>query len=291
MPVATLDEIHRYPIKSMLGERVQEIAIREDGLLGDRSWAIRDEQRGSIEGGRKLPALLNCAAQLSGSVQADASAADLPVPTFELPDGTKLRADDPEAARQLSALSGRPLTLWARQPATDEAHHRRGAPDHPEMLDELRAIFARLPEEPLPDLGALPREVLVSSTLPGTYFDCYPIFLLSRSSLASLSAAQPDSIFDVRRFRPNLLVDCDDEAGFPENAWVGRRVRIGEVVLRIAVECPRCVMTTHPIAELPKDPQIMRTLVKENGGNLGVYASVETPGTLREGDAFELLEG
>ena len=70
---------------------------------------------------------------------------------------------------------------------------------------------------------------------------------------------------------------------------MGKRLRAGDVVFSIAMECPRCVMTTHAFAGLAKDPQIMRALVKENGGNLGVYASVETSGTIREGDSIELV--
>jgi len=285
MKVGRIAEIHRYPVKSMLGERVGEIRIGTDGLRGDRSWATRDEERGGIEGGRKLPALLGCTARFAEPVPDEGP---LPVPEIGLPDGERLRADDPAAAKRLSELQDRKLSLWPRLPADAEAHYRRGAPDHEDMLEELRAIFARKADEPLPDLGKLPREVMFSSTLPGTYFDCFPLFLLTRASLASLQAARPDSQFDRRRFRPNLLIESDAD-GYPENGWVGRRVRAGEAVLQVTVECPRCVMTTHPIAELPRDPGIMRALVSENGGNLGVYASVETPGVVREGDALELL--
>ena len=158
------------------------------------------------------------------------------------------------------------------------------------MLEELRNTFARLPDEPLPDLGKFPPEILMSATLPGTYFDAYPLFVLTRTSLDTLSAANPESLFDTRRFRPNLLLDSDATDGFPENGWVGRKIRIGEAVLDIAMECPRCLMTTLPFADLPKDPKVMRTLVKENGGNIGVYAAVERPGVVREGDAVELLD-
>jgi uncharacterized protein YcbX len=288
MKVASVAEIHRYPFKSMLGERLAEAPLAEDGVRGDRAWAARDVGRGGIEGARKLPALLGCAARFP---EPPGDAGPLPVPEIELPDGTRLAASDADAARRLSALTGRELTLWPRLPATNEEHYRRGKPDHEDMLEELRGIFGRLPDEPLPDIGKFPPEVLTSSVIPGTYFDCYPLFLLTKASLASLSAAQPASRFDVRRFRPNLLLEAEVGAGFPENEWVGRRLRVGEAELDVAMECPRCVMTTHAFADLPKDPTIMRTLVKENGGNLGVYVRVTRPGTVREGDAVELLDG
>ena len=287
MPAASVVEIHRYPVKSMLGERLESVAIGLDGLIGDRSWATRDEGRGQIEGARRLPQLLDCAARF---VKAPSPGAELPVPEVTLPDGSVLRADAPELPRRLSILLEREVSLWPRLPADEEEHYRRGAPDHEDMLEELRSIFARLPDEPLPDLGKLPKEVLLSATMPGTYFDCYPLMLTSTAALKSLAAAEPGSQFDERRFRPNLIVDAGGETGFPENEWVGRRLRMGEVELQVAVECPRCVMTTHAIGELPRDPRIMRTLVKENGGNLGVYAAVATPGVLREGDEIEVID-
>ena len=257
MKVATVSEIRRYPVKSMQGESLASVAVGEDGLRGDRSWATRDEERGGIEGARKLPSLLQCTSRFPDAVE---DRGPLPVPEIELPDGTRLRADDPTAAKRLSELAGRQLTLWPRVPAENEEHYRRGAPDHEDMLEELRGIFARTPDEPLPDIGAFPPEILASSTLPGTYFDAYPLFLLSTASLASLQAAQPTSRFDSRRFRPNLLLEAEENSGYPENAWVGNRVRVGEAVFQVAMKCPRCLMTTHAFADLPKDPKIMRTL-------------------------------
>ena len=287
MSVGQVSEIHRYPVKSMLGERLERVPIGLDGLLGDRAWATRDETRAQIEGARRLPQLLNCAARFRESVEVGSP---LPTPEIALPDGATLRADAPEIATRLSEALGHKVTIWPRVPADQAEHYRRGAPDNEDMLEELRSIFARLPGEPLPDLGKLPQEVMASATLPGTYFDCFPLMLMSNTALTTLSSAMPESQFDRRRFRPNLVVEAGADKGFPENDWVGRRLRIGEAVLQVAVECPRCVMTTHAQGELPKDPKIMRTLVKENGGNLGVYASIETPGEVREGDSIEILD-
>jgi len=287
MKVANVAEIHRYPVKSMLGERLESIHVGTDGLRGDRSWATRDEQRGGIEGGRKLPGLLNCSARFGEPVPAEGP---LPVPEIELPGGQRISANAPDAAKKLSEVAGRELTLWPRLPAENEDHYRRGSPDHEDLMAELRGIFGRLEEEPLPDISKFPPEVMFSSTLPGTYFDCYPLFLLTRASLDTMAARQPDSVFDARRFRPNILLESDEADGFPENAWVGKQLRVGEAVFDVVMECPRCLVTTHPIGELPKDPKVMRALVKENGGNLGIYAWVTTPGVVREGDVVELVE-
>ena len=281
-----VSEIHRYPVKSMQGERLSSVQIGTDGVRGDRVWAVRDEGRGGIEGARKLPSLLACSARFVEDVPQEGVC---PVPEIELADGKKLRADDPDLARRLGAEAGRDLSLWPRVPADQLEHYKRGAPDSDDLMTELRSIFGRLDTEPLPDLGTLPVEALIHATIPGTYFDCYPLLLLTRTSLSTMGAAQPGSDFDARRFRPNLLIESEDGDGFPENAWVGQRLRVGSAVFHVAMACPRCVITTHAVGALPTDPRIMRTLVKENAGDLGVYAAVETPGTVAEGDAVELL--
>jgi uncharacterized protein YcbX len=114
---------------------------------------------------------------------------------------------------------------------------------------------------------------------------------MTTASLARLGATAPDSLFDVRRFRPNVLVETGDPPGFPEDAWIGRRLRLGEVELAVETACPRCVMTTHPFAELPKDPAVMRALVREHGGDLGVYCRVLRPGRVHEGAAVHVTPG
>lgn len=61
--------------------------------------------------------------------------------------------------------------------------------------------------------------------------------------LARLNELRPDSRFDARRFRMNVVVDAWEE-GFVENDWVGRLVAIGRTArLEVTLPDPRCVMT------------------------------------------------
>lgn len=276
--------IHRYPVKSMAGETLQATPLGERGLPGDRAWAVRDEVRGGIRGGKKIPALMNCAARYEKPPPREGSG----TATITLPDGSELSTSDADAGPRISAAVGHEVTLWPLRPAEDAAHYRRGAPDHEDMETELRAVFGRTPDEPLPELGRFPPEILLNESPPGTYFDAYPLLILSAQSLARMNERASGSRFDVRRFRPNLVIDLPDATDpFPETAWEGRRLRIGSAVLEATIACPRCVMTTHGFADLPKDPGIMRALVREAGGNLGVYARVVEPGAVRVGDAVE----
>ncbi|HSJ95788.1 MAG TPA: MOSC domain-containing protein, partial [Myxococcota bacterium] len=212
-----------------------------------------------------------------------------PAPEIALPDGSTVRADAPDAAARVSAALDHPVTLWPRQPASDREHYRRGAPDHADMLTELRAIFGRTPDEPLPDLAQFPPEVLEYESPPGTYFDAHPLLLLTDATLRRLQALAPASRVDVRRFRPNLVVaSLPGAEGFVEQAWIGRRIAAGEAELEIVAGCPRCVMITHAFADLPRDPGLMRTVVKEADQNVGVYARVTTPGRVATGDGVQL---
>lgn len=286
MQVGKLKQIFRYPVKSMAGESLDQVEIDASGVRGDRAWALRDEVRGGIRGAKKLPGLMRCRARYAEAPSGGASAPA----EIELPDGQRFSTGDADAASRVSAAIGHSVTLWPLLPADALDHYRRGAPTHEDLEQELRGIFARTAAEPLPDLSLFPPEILEFESPPGSYFDAFPLHLLSEESLRSLQKAAPDSRFDVRRFRPNLVVAGASSDAFPELAWRGKKLRVGEATLAITIECPRCVMTTHGFADLPRDPQIMRTLVRAAGGSLGVYASVLTPGVVRAGDRIEMVD-
>lgn len=287
MPIARVQSIFRYPIKSLGGESLAHSDLALRGLPGDRGWAVRDEVRGGIRGGKKLPGLMRLRARATGPALPSGS---LPA-EIELPDGSVARTSDPDVAERISAAIDHPVTLWPLLPADARDHYRRGAPTHAEPIEELREIFGRTRDEPLPDLSKLPRELFEYESPPGTYFDAYPLLVMTRASLETLARRVSACRFDVRRFRPNLLLEAT-RAGveFPERDWIGARLAIGSAVIRIEAECPRCVMTTHGFDDLPRDPGIMRALVREAGGSLGVYASVNEPGRVRAGDPVELRD-
>ena len=280
-------EVWRYPVKSMGGEQLPRAAVDALGIHGDRGWALRDETANEIRGAKKMPVLMQCAARYD----AEPDGAAIPAVTMTLADGTTLRSGDADVNARLSALTGRAVTLWPRQPKEQTDHYRRGLPDQPDIDAELRQIFGRLPDEPLPDLSVMPPELFEFTSPLGTYFDLAPMQLLTTASLRALSALNPAARFDVRRFRPNLLIEPAGGAeGFVETDWSGRSLRVGGVVLAIGIPTMRCSMTTQAVAgDLPKDPSVLRTIVRDGNQNLGVYAGVEQGGTVAVGDAVELL--
>ncbi len=287
MKVGEISQIRRYPVKSMAGEILDEVRLEKRGLPGDRAWAVRDEVRGGIRGAKKIPALMGLAARylkepaLEGSSPAE----------IVFPDGSTIETDAPDVNERVTKAIDYSVTLWPLLPADAVEHYRRGAPLHDDIEKEMRAMFARTADEPLPDLSVFPPELIEFESPPGTYFDAFPLLLMTEAALGSMQEKAPDSIFDVRRFRPNFLIGATDSAAaFPESEWCGRRLRFGEAIVEVTADCPRCVMTTHGFDDLPKDPQVMRALVRETGGHLGVYGKVEEPGRVASGDSIELLD-
>ena len=134
---------------------------------------------------------------------------------------------------------------------------------------------------------------------PGSFFDYACVHLIATSTINHLEQAYPQGRFDVRRFRPNIVIQSAGEP-YIENSWAGRTLGIGdEVVLRVTIPCPRCVNTTLPQGDLPHDPGILRTIAQHNRRDLGVfgklpcagvYADVVKPGKIRQGDAVRFVD-
>jgi len=255
----------RYPVKSMRGEELDSAEVTERGLFGDRAYALVDVETGKVvsaKNPRKWPNMLDFQSALFHELEATGS---MPPARVTMSDGATIDTDDPGFDDRLSGLVGRRVRLASS--AGDAPRIEGYWPDY-EWLESPDAVF----EVKLP---------------PGTFFDAAVVHLLTTATLESLRALTPGSRFEVPRFRPNIVVALDDGAqGFPENDWAGRTLRIGdEVRLAISEPCPRCVMTTVSQGDLPTDPDVLRTVVQRNAGNVGVLAFVLRGGRIRRGDA------
>ena len=264
--LGSVDSLWRYPVKSMLGERLEDSPVTPYGLLGDRLFALRDAEDGKVataKNPRKWPTLFAFAAALAEG--ADEEAAGVRI---TLPDGSVIGSDDPTAGRILSHALGREVSLERAERGVTQGVSEAYQAD----IEEVER-----------------RDTVVDFTLPeGTFFDGAYILLITRATLAKLSALYPEGRFDERRFRPNLVLDVAGE-GFVENTWLGRTLAIGdEVRLSVIAPCGRCVMTTLPQQDLPRDLGILKTAARHNGAQVGVYAAVERGGTVRRGDRVQL---
>ena len=119
-------------------------------------------------------------------------------------------------------------------------------------------------------------------------FDTFPLSLITTQSVDQLSQLL-GSRLDVQRFRPNVLIDAGDGA-FPENDWIGRVLRVGGVRMRVDKRDGRCVVITVDPETGERKPQVLRTVVDQRDGCVGVYASTVEPGVLTLEDGV-VLEG
>lgn len=283
MRVGTVLQLWRYPVKSMTGERLDSVRLSFRGIPGDRGWAVYDETRSGVSNAKRLPPLRGCRARYP---QEPVVGAASPPAEITLPDGTRIASDSPDAAPRLSALVGRPVSLRALGPAGSEAAGRISAEGESE--DFIRALNGVLPGETMPDYSEFPPERL-RLLRQGNFFDAMPIHLLTTATLKTLARIAPESVWDERRFRPNVFVEMEAE-GYPELEWIKRRVRVGSAVLEVDAGCPRCVMVTQPVDDVPQDHRIMRTLVRETKHIAGIYAGVVEEGEVRVGSTVERID-
>ena len=281
MADATVTGLWRYPVKSMMGEPLDATQLTARGVVGDRSWATRDEVRRGIRGAKKIGALMQFAARYASEPVGDGAIADA---IITLPDGREVRTDDPDVSAVLSKALDHEVTLWPLVDPEENLEHYRRGPWEADVMGELRGIFGRDSDSELPDLSGMPPEIAEFESPPGTYFDAYPLLLVTEESLSTLARVAPLSRVDVRRFRPNIVVRTGSDEPFPEQTWIRRRMDIGAAELEIVTPCPRCVMITRPFADLPEDRSLVKTVVREANHNVGVYARVARPGAVGAGD-------
>ena len=274
-----VEALWRYPVKSMGGERVDSAAVGRNGLDGDRAYAVVDVTDNAVASAkhpRKWASLLQFGAACVG---------DAVRVTF--PDGSTALAEDPDIDARLTAVLGRDVTLTRTVPE-DPAYEA----EWPDLDGVIPADFlATVRTGPGSDGGTL------TSLQPkhGTFMDFAAVHLLASATLEHLGKLAPDSVFDVRRYRPNIVVG-GAEPGFVENGWTGSDLTLGDgIVLRPIVPTMRCIMTTLPQGDLPRDKGTLQAVATHNRLDIpgvgvwscvGLYAEVVTPGTVSVGADF-----
>ena len=277
-----LSQIWTYPVKSMVGETISSCELNDLGIVGDRIWATRDLERGGIRGAKKI----------GGLMQFSAERVDPALRTVKItaPNGESFLTNEADSSDKLSSLLGHRVVLEELPDASDVEHFRRGPSDTDDVLAEMRAVFGRTEDEPLPDFSIFPPEVMEFESPVGTHHDCYPLMVMTTSALAAMKAAVPNSVVDVKRFRPSLVVDSGDVDGHLEFQWKNKHIAIGSAVIEILDPCPRCVMVTRAINnDIPEDRAVLRHIVRDLNQSVGVYARVLSPGKCSVGDEVRFL--
>jgi hypothetical protein len=242
-------ELWRYPVKSLLGERLPTLNLVGDGIEGDRAWGIQDRSDGRILTARREPRLLFASSRV----------ATHGIPVITLPDGQELAGPGSATDAALSTWLGKAVTLVAAA-ASDaaRAEYFADATD-----DASRAIEWTMPK--------------------GRFVDAFPVLIMTTAGLLAGASAYSAGTWDVRRFRPNVLVRIDGE-GWLEDAWTDRQLNVGSAQLVPRRRCIRCTMVNRAQPGLDKDVNIYKTLHRTHGGDAGMWTQVMRPGTISEGD-------
>jgi uncharacterized protein YcbX len=237
-------------VKSLQGEAVTNGQVQRDGLVGDRSWGIRDEITGKVLTARRAPGLL-CA---SSTLTPDGA------PVLTLPTGETCQGPGAATDRSLSRWLGKSVSLVSvTEVPSGRAEYFADATD-----DSSEAIEWTMP--------------------PERFVDSSPLLLLTTASLRTAAALYPAGDWQLRRFRPNLVVDVPGD-GWVEDGWCGSsELRIGTARLQPEDPCVRCTMVTRPQPGLVEDRDIFRTIARHHRGLLGAWTSVSRPGDVHAGD-------
>ncbi|TQM15877.1 MOSC domain-containing protein [Pseudonocardia kunmingensis] len=285
--------LYRYPVKSMLGEPLERCRIDARGVVGDRAYALVDVETGTVASAKvplRWAGLLDFSARCVGEPEPGTP----PDVEITFPDGSVHRSGDADIDDALSAAVGRRVHLTATPPAG--AAFEEVWPDIDGLAPAAVIAATRVREEETGEVVS--RFDLAAMASQPSFVDLAALHLLTAATLDRLRELAPGADFDVRRYRPNVVLDTDG-SGFVENGWPGRAIAFGGgATVTVSIPTMRCVMTT--LAQgggLPRDAATLRTIAKHNRVDIpelgtwacaGAYADVTTPGDLAVGDPCEL---
>ncbi|MGJ3253969.1 MAG: MOSC domain-containing protein [Elainellaceae cyanobacterium] len=259
--IGVIDSIWRYPVKSMCGEKLDEVFVSFAGLMGDRTYGIlksngnpgfpwhtaRDQEpllqykpRYKHISVTLKPQALEAAQAMAPGINSPYPEADQFAVEVETPDGTVYDIDSEEFLDHLKTLTGN---------------------------DTLRLHFTQKSQ-----------------------FDCRPLSLFSLQMREMLTEELGIAI-DERRFRANFYVKWnDDHPPLYDADLVGTRLKIGDTLEMTVLERdPRCKMITLDPDTSEANPAIIKHVANAHEGYAGVYGAVLVEGAVKAGDAIERL--
>lgn len=256
--IGRLDQVWRYPVKSMRGESVDEVFVAYSGVMGDRVYAIasstacpefpwhtgREQEEFVLYQARfKHRGLTLIPAELEAANADDLNPPYPDIDAFaleiETPDGQTFDINDPALLASLKDKSDGELQV---------------------RYSQKNAV------------------------------DCRPLSLFSRQTIQQL-AQETEMAIDPRRFRANFYPSWDSAGGFYENELVGRKLKIGNrLEITILARDPRCKMITIDPDTAETTPRLLKHVARKYDGFAGVYAAVLIEGTVKPGDEILLLD-
>lgn len=265
MSEVRLTGLYRYPVKSFAGQRLERVTLDAFGLQADRRWMLVDRE-GKFLSQRQLPRM----ALITPRVESR----NLLLQAPEMPPVTL-----PQPGAEAERIQVR---VWH-----DQCEAQLGEASVNAWLSEFLGLSCRLVY--MPDETVRRVDPRYASEEDRTAFtDGFPLLLISQASLDDLNERLRDPL-PMRRFRPNLVVEgCEPYA---EDGW--RRMRIGDLTLRVVKPCARCKITTVDpyTAETGSEP--LKTLAgyrhRGNKVYFGQNLLHDGPGELALGMPVEIL--
>jgi len=274
--VGSIQQLYRYPVKSMQGEAYDRIEIDTSGVIGDRAIALIDQQTGKLVTA-KQPALWKKVLSLRASLKPDGTTAVI------MPSGEQWVMQDDKTPQALSDYLGRPVVIAFSR--THEVEMERADPNE---------VIAKGTS----DLVAFETMPVAQGAPESAFVDYGPIHLIATSSLNEVGNYAQAGLSEPERFRPNLIIDTTGLPPYCENHWIGSTLCIGDQLeLKITLPTPRCAVPTLEQGSIKPDKTILAPLIKDNIQpflegrrlpSLGVYADVITSGVISYGDKVRL---
>lgn len=271
VPSGRVAALHRYPVKSMLGEECTRLEFGPLGAAGDRRFAFVDDETGRVATA-KNPRLWRRLLQCSASTE-DGGV------VLTLPDGRAIPVA--ESAEAVSEMVGRRVHL------ADE-RHAGATVERSDPVDVLtHGIDADIEAELLE---------IAQGTPGGAFVDHSPVHLITTATLDAIGFEHGQAL----RYRPNIVIETPDGCPpFVENDWVGVTFGIGTTRVRGTLPTPRCSVPTLEHGSLPRSPHAVRYALEHNrvhAGEFGVlpcaglYADVVTGGIVEIGDEVRIRD-